>query len=109
MNSSHVSRLAGLVVLAALAVQAQTVIRQGGTPGNYPNMPQATLDAIPNLVLPDAYKDRTAHPLPASVDNSKKKYYPPSNWAINAYTCAHAAQVSYVYNFDANLARGVAA
>jgi hypothetical protein len=102
------SKSAGILLLACLGAQAQTVIRQGGTPGSYPNMPEATLDAIPTLVLPPQYKDRTAHPLPASVDNSTKKYFPPHNWAINAYTCAHAVAVSYVYDFEANFINDVA-
>lgn len=93
------------ILIAFVAAQSQTVIRQGGTPGNYPNMPQATLDALPNLELPAAYKDRTAHPLPSSVDLSTKKYFPPHNWSINAYTCAHAVGISYVYDFEANFAQ----
>jgi hypothetical protein len=102
------STSAAVLCFAFLGAQSQTVIRQGGTPGSYPNMPQATLDAIPDLVLPAQYKDRTAHPLPSSVDCSKQKYFPPHNWAINAYTCAHAVAVSYVYDFEANFTNDAA-
>src|SRR3954462_4302569 len=94
--------------LAFLGAQAQTVIRQGGDPGSYPSMPQATLDAIPDLVLPAQYKDRSAHPLPAAVDLSKQKFFPPYGWSINGYTCAHAVAVSYIYDFEANFTNGVA-
>src|SRR4051812_27962575 len=99
--------LSAFLCFASLNVKAQTIIRQGGFPGKYPSMPQATLDAIPNLVLPAQYKDRTAHPLPASVDNSKQKFFPPYGWSINGYTCAHAVAVSYIYDFEANFTKGV--
>ncbi len=104
----RLSTTAGILCLAILGVKSQTVIRQGGAPGDYPAMPQATLDAIPTLVLPAIYKDRIAHPLPTSVDNTTKKYFPPSDWTINAYTCAHAVAVSYIYDFEANFVKDVA-
>src|SRR4051812_19946427 len=78
-----------------LSAQAQTPIRHYGDP-----MPDAKLNAIPNLVLPALYKDRVAHPLPKMVDNTKSKYMSPMGWAIGAEACGSASAVSYIYSYE---------
>ena len=72
-------------------------------------MPDAKLASIPTFVLPDRYKDRVAHPLPASVDNSKHKFFVPiGGWSQQGNSCANAQAVSLVYGFEAQSATNVA-
>jgi hypothetical protein len=82
------------VVLAA--TQAQTPRKQ------FEQLTTARLAQIPDFVLPAIYKDRTAHPLPATVDNSKLKYFPPTNWSIDGWSCANGVGTSYCYDYEVN-------
>lgn len=79
----------------ALPATAQTPIRKLFDP-----MSDAKMNSIPNFTLPSIYKDRTAHPLPAKVDNSKTKWFPPYGWTINGWSCANATASSYAYNYE---------
>jgi len=83
-----------VVCCAAFLVSAQTPRKQ------FEQLTTARLALIPDFVLPDIYKDRTAHPLPASVDNSKLKCFPPYNWSIDGWCCANAVGASYCYNYE---------
>ena len=66
------------------------------------------LASIPNFILPGIYKDRTAHPLPARVDNSATKYMPPyTTWCIQGWSCATATAL-YCFNFEVNRLRDAA-
>jgi hypothetical protein len=84
-------------ICAVFPAGSQTVIRKAQE-----QMSIEKLNSIPDLVLPAIYNDRAAHPLPAAVDNSKLKYFAPTNWAIMADACANAAAVSYDYNYEVN-------
>jgi hypothetical protein len=96
--------IAGWAVLSAAPAGAQTAIR-----GQYQEMGKAKLASIPDFVLPDEYKDRTKHPLPASADLSKAKFMPPYlGWSIQGYSCANATAVSFVYGYEAQRILGVA-
>jgi hypothetical protein len=71
-------------------------------------MPDAKLASIPSFILPERYKDRAANPLPASVDNSKHKFFVPiGSWSQQGNSCANAQAVSLVYGFEAQSATNV--
>src|SRR6185436_10640828 len=86
--------------LSLCLVPAQTPIRKAWTP-----MPDAKLASIPVFALPAAYKDRTAHPLPAAIDNSKQQWFTPYGWNQQGNSCANAQAVSYVYGYETMLTR----
>ena len=56
-------------------------------------------NCIPELVLPARYKDRTAYPLPAKVDNSRTKYFPPILYQRGA-SCCQASGVAYIFSYE---------
>jgi hypothetical protein len=90
-------------VIPALA-QTPTPIRKQFGP-----VTAAKLNSIPDFVLPDKYKDRTAHPLPAAADITKQKWMPPvGSWGINGWACANASAVSYAYTYEEQMAQGLA-
>ncbi len=91
---SHIIKAASVVCCMAALVLSQTPRKQ------FEQLTTARLALIPDFVLPDIYKDRVAHPLPASVDNSKLKYFPPYNWSIDGWACANAVGASYCYNYE---------
>lgn len=98
--------LTGLMVIGAChyaPCQTPTPIRDAESP-----MPDAKLASIPSFVLPERYKDRAANPLPASVDNSKHKFFVPiGTWSQQGNSCANAQAVSLVYGFEAQSATNV--
>jgi len=59
---------------------------------------------IPELVLPEHYKDRTKYPLPDSVDNSKTKYYPPI-FSQKGASCCQASGTAYMFSYEICRAR----
>jgi hypothetical protein len=77
---------------------AQTVIR-----GQFGSMTNAKIASIPDFVLPAIYSDRTAHPLPATVnhetDAACKLYFPPTGWCIDGWSCSNASAVSFGYDY----------
>lgn len=84
------------VTAASLWGQSPTPIRKLFGP-----MTAAKLASIPDFVLPAKYRDRAAHPLPASVDLTAHKYMPPyRGWSIQGWSCANATAVSFVYGFE---------
>ncbi len=87
-----------ILCVSVSMIQAQTPVRQ-----QFGTVTTAKFNSIPNFVLPDIYKDRTAHPLPASVnhetDAATKKYMPPLNWCIDGWSCANASAISYCYDY----------
>jgi len=54
---------------------------------------------IPELTLPERYRDRTKYPLPVSVDNSKTKYFPPLLSQKGA-SCCQASGVAYLFSYE---------
>lgn len=98
--------IAGLTLMWAChstPCQTPTPIRDAESP-----MTDAKLASIPTFVLPDRYKDRTAHPLPAGVDNSKQRFFVPiGTWSQQGNSCANAQAVSLVYGFEAQSATNV--
>jgi hypothetical protein len=90
-----------VVFVGSIALNAQP--RQ-----QFSGVSNAKLATIPNFVLPDIYKDRNTHPLPAMVDNSAKKYMPPySTWCIQGWSCANATAM-YCFNYEINRVRDAA-
>jgi hypothetical protein len=87
-----------LTLSVASSLQAQSKIRPTDD-----DMPASKLAAIPNFVLDARYKDRVAHPLPASVDNSKKPFMTPvDQWNdAQGMSCGNATAVSFTYAYSA--------
>ena len=83
------------VCLSAVALLAQTPVRK-----QFGSMTAAKFGSIPSFTLPDKYKDRTAFPLPATADNSKKQWFPPTGWSIAGWSCANATAISYAYDYQ---------
>ncbi len=54
---------------------------------------------IPELVLPERYKDRVKYQLPEKVDNSRTKYFPPI-FSQKGASCCQASGVSYAFNYE---------
>jgi hypothetical protein len=54
---------------------------------------------IPELVLPERYRDRKKFPLPPKVDNSRTKYYPPLLTQKGA-SCCQAAGTAYMFSYE---------
>lgn len=86
------------------AIWPQTPVRKSGS-----GMPAGKLAAIPDFVLPAKYKDRTAYPLPAAVDNSLHPFFPPYKWSIQGYSCSNATAVSYLYDYEVKFANNITA
>src|SRR5262245_54080652 len=96
-RSLALSLIAGTAALSALPSLAQTP-----TPIRklFGAMTEQKMASIPNFVLPAKYKDRTAYPLPASVDLSTNKFMPAfKGWSIQGWSCANAT-ASHVYGFE---------
>lgn len=91
------SMIAGTAALTALPSGAQTptpIRKQFGA------MTAAKMASIPDFVLPAKYKDRTAYPLPASVNLSANPFMPAySGWSIQGWSCANAT-AAHVYGFE---------
>jgi hypothetical protein len=91
--------LVGFFVASSLAQWASpSAVR-----GQFGNMTTAKISSIPDFVLPAIYTDRTAHPLPATVnhetDAAAKLYMPPVGWCIDGWSCANASAVSFSYDY----------
>ncbi|MDB5105928.1 MAG: hypothetical protein JWP91_3617 [Fibrobacteres bacterium] len=95
--------LSVLISGAMLPALGQTPVRRQFAP-----VTTAKMNSIPVYTLPDAYKDRTAHPLPRAVDNSKQKFMPPWGWSIQGWSCANATATSYVYDYEVQFNRNIA-
>lgn len=54
---------------------------------------------IPELVLPERYKDREKYQLPEKVDNSRTKFFPPI-FTQKGASCCQASGVSYAFNYE---------
>ena len=94
--------LASAISLPLLA-QVPTPQRKTDQP-----MPDAKLASYPNFILDPKYKDRVAHPLPRTVDNSKQPFFPPiATWRQQGSSCANAQSVSVVYSYEAQRLRGL--
>ncbi len=93
-----VFRMSLILSCLLASAMAQTQIR-----GQFGTMTSAKIASIPDFVLPDIYKDRTAHPLPAVVnhetDAAAKSYMPPVGWCIDGWSCANASAVSFSYDY----------
>ncbi len=59
---------------------------------------------IPELVLPEHYKDRVKYPLPDSVDNSRTRYFPPI-FTQKGASCCQASGVAYIFSYEICRAR----
>jgi hypothetical protein len=93
---ANITKVFLTMCFAVLAVQSQDP-----TPRTqFQQLTTARLAQIPDFVLPAIYSDRTAHPLPAAVDNSTLKYFPPYSWCIDGWSCANAVGSSYCYNYE---------
>src|SRR3954467_8743205 len=86
-----------VIVCTALPILSQTPSK---IRIQYDDPTPEKMTSIPTFVLPAIYKDRVAHPLPASVDNSKKPWMPPYGWTIQGWSCANATAVSFVYSYE---------
>ena len=94
------------IVLILLFIICNSVFSQPRQ--QFSGISNAKLASIPNFVLQDKYKDRTAYPLPSRVDNLSKKYMPPySTWCIQGWSCAVATAL-YCFNYEINRIRDVA-
>ena len=54
---------------------------------------------IPELVLPEHYRDRETYPLPLKVDNSTTKFYPPI-FTQKGASCCQASGVAYIFSYE---------
>ncbi|MDB5049775.1 MAG: peptidase papain [Fibrobacteres bacterium] len=98
-----VSIMIGGVLVPAFSQTPSPVRKQFGP------VTAAKMTSIPNFVLPAMYKDRTAHPLPATADITKQKWMPPvGTWGINGWACANASAVSYAYTYEEQMAQNLA-
>ena len=88
-----------------LTLVAATSAWSQNAPANLPRRfwtiwPAAQFDAFPKFVLHARYADRTAYPLPATVDNSKKPFAAPlTRWVAQGYSCGNSA-AGVVYSYE---------
>jgi hypothetical protein len=102
IRASILISLIGGAVIPALPQTPSPVRKQFGP------VTAAKMASIPDFVLPAQYKDRGAHPLPATADITKQKWMPPvGSWGINGWACANASAVSYAYTYEEQMAKGI--
>ncbi len=91
-----------LICWCYVAAQAQWA-SPSAVRGQFGTVTSATINAIPNFVLPAVYSNRTTHPLPKVVNHETdavaKSYMPPTNWCIDGWSCANASAVSFGYDY----------
>ncbi len=107
MNRIRTNASLAAACLGALGLaigQTPSVVRaQFGT------VTTAKFNSIPNYELAPEYKDRTKHPLPASIDLTTAKWMPPyKTWSIQGWSCANATGTTYVYGYEAQRVLGIA-